>query len=251
MLAYLKKVIPDPKPRSAKWLSTSVSRKNWTSNAAQLSSAEYHTNNLLNPVLFEETAFMIPNNAIAIEIAPHGLLQAILRRSLNEGVTNIALTKRGHKNNVEMLLQGIGKMYEAGMQPQLANLYPKVEFPVSRGTPKISPLVRWEHSDDWYVTSYRMQEKFVSGERVVQVTLSDKNFEWLAGHVIDGRNLIPPTAYLTLIWETFGMLREELYTEVPVVFEDVKFLRATTIPKKSAVELTLMVQKGEIGISEL
>ncbi|XP_015515781.2 fatty acid synthase [Neodiprion lecontei] len=244
LLNYLQKVIPDPKPRSQKWLSTSVPRNKWNTTSARLCSAEYHTNNLLSPVLFEETSNLIPTNAITIEIAPHGLLQAILRRSLDENVTNVALTKRGHKDNTQVLLQAVGKLYEVGLHPNLADLYPKIEYPVSNGTPMISPLVRWEHSDDWYVTCYRMQEKITSGERMVEVTLADEDFEWMAGHVIDGRNLFPATGYLVLIWETVGMMRGELYTEVSVVFEDVRFHRATTIPKEGSVELTLMVQKG-------
>lgn len=78
----------------------------------------------------------------------------------------------------------------------------------------------------------------------MDVTLADEDFEFVVGHVIDGRNLFPATGYLTLIWETVGMMRGELYTEVSVVFEDVKFLRATTVPKEGAVQFTLMVQKG-------
>lgn len=112
----------------------------------------------------------------------------------------------------------------------------------------ISHLIKWDHRDDWYVTSYRLQEKIQSGERVVEVTLADEDFEYIAGHVIDGRNLFPATGYLTLIWETVGMMRGELYTEVPVIFEDVKFLRATTVPKEGGVEFTLMVQKGLLKI---
>lgn len=119
LLAYLQKVIPNPKPRSSKWVSTSVPQSKWESAAARLSSAEYHTNNLLSPVLFEEASNLIPKNAIAIEIAPHGLLQAILKRSLGAGVANIPLTRRGHEDNVEVLLQGLGKLYNVGLQPQL------------------------------------------------------------------------------------------------------------------------------------
>lgn len=138
---YLTKVITDPKPRSRKWVSSSVPRSKWFTAAAKLSSAEYHTNNLLNPVLFEETARMIPKDAVTIEIAPHGLLQAIMRRSL-PGVTNIALTQRGHKDNTEVFLQAIGKLYNLGLQPDIAKLYPPIEYPVSCGTPMISPSIR-------------------------------------------------------------------------------------------------------------
>lgn len=119
LLGYLQKVIPTPKPRSNKWVSTSVPRSKWDTASARLSSAEYHTNNLLSPVLFDKSSALIQKDAITIEIAPHGLLQAILRRSLAPTVTNIALTMRGHEDNVEVLLQGLGKIYNVGLQPQV------------------------------------------------------------------------------------------------------------------------------------
>jgi fatty acid synthase len=72
-------------------------------------SAEYHTNNLLGAVLFEEASRHIPKNAIVIEVAPHGLLQAILRRSLSRECTNIALTQRAHPQALHFLLSAIGK----------------------------------------------------------------------------------------------------------------------------------------------
>lgn len=30
-------------------------------------------------------------------------------------------------------------------------LYPHVEYPVSRGTPSLAPLVTWDHTDTWFV----------------------------------------------------------------------------------------------------
>ncbi|XP_031637736.1 fatty acid synthase-like, partial [Contarinia nasturtii] len=77
LLAQLKEVIPVPKRRSDKWISSSVPKSEWDQEKNQLGSAEYYTNNLLKPVLFEEAAKNLPENAITIEIAPHGLLQAI------------------------------------------------------------------------------------------------------------------------------------------------------------------------------
>ncbi|KAK0070671.1 hypothetical protein PV325_000245, partial [Microctonus aethiopoides] len=108
----------------------------------------------------------------------------------------------------------------------------------------ISPLIKWDHSDDWYVTSYKVQDKITLGERTVEVTLTDEDYEYMAGHVIDGQNLLPVTGYLALVWQTVGMMKGKLYTEVSVVFQDVKFLRATTLPKEGIVTLTVMVQKG-------
>ncbi|CAH2232242.1 jg2964 [Pararge aegeria aegeria] len=244
LLKYLRQVIPDPKLRSERWLSTSVPQALWKDPKAELSSAEYHTNNLLSAVLFEETARLIPANAITIEIAPHGLLQAILRRSLKKDVINIPLTERKHPDNVQVLLTALGKLYEAGLNPHMANIYPHVQFPVSQGTPMISHLVEWEHSEDWYVTSYKAQEKMKSGERTVRMSIADEDSEFMAGHVVDGRNLYPATGYLVMVWETLGMMMGELHTEVSVVFENVRFQRATNIPKDGNLEFIVMIQKG-------
>lgn len=109
LLEYLRQIIPKPKARSSKWISTSAPEDKWDTEDAKLCSAQYHTNNLLGSVLFEEGAKYIPEDAIVIEIAPHGLLQAILKRSLTSGCTNIPLTQRGNKNGLEFLLSAIGK----------------------------------------------------------------------------------------------------------------------------------------------
>jgi fatty acid synthase len=106
---FYAQLIPQPKPRSSRWVCSSVQPSTWNSPAVKYSSAEYHTNNLLNAVYFDEASHQIPHNAITIEIAPHGLLQAILKRSLNEGITNIALTQRGHPDGTEFLLTALGR----------------------------------------------------------------------------------------------------------------------------------------------
>ena len=104
----LEDVIPNPKPRSPKWISTSIPESAWSTPLAQFSSAAYHVNNLLSPVLFYEGIQHIPNDAVVIEIAPHALLQPILKRALGPNVTNVGLVRRGHENNVQFFLSNIG-----------------------------------------------------------------------------------------------------------------------------------------------
>lgn len=108
LLKYLKEVLPQAVARSSKWVSTSNPEENWGTDLAKHSSAEYHTNNLLSSVLFEEGSKHIPKDSVLIEIAPHGLLQAILKRSVKTA-TNVPLTQRGSKSGVEFLLQSFGK----------------------------------------------------------------------------------------------------------------------------------------------
>jgi len=81
----------------------------WKSDLAKYSSPEYHTNNLLSSVLFEDVLRHIPSDSIVIEIAPHGLLQAILKEALPETVTNLPLTKRMFGDSVRFLLTAIGR----------------------------------------------------------------------------------------------------------------------------------------------
>lgn len=107
LLMHLQNLIKVPKQRSKKWLSTSVPQKKWNDLQHQFCSAEYLTNNLLNPVLFEEVMKLLSLNVITIEIAPHGLLQSILRKGLPES-QNIALTKRG-TSDINFFLSALGK----------------------------------------------------------------------------------------------------------------------------------------------
>lgn len=142
LLLNLNKVISQPKRRSPKWISTSIPRSEWSTLASKLSSADYHTRSILNTVLFEQTMHLISNNAVTIEIGPD-VLQHVLKESFPE-MTNVVLTRCIEQNVDIVTLQGIGRLYNCGLQPQVANLYPPVEFPVSRGTPMISPSIRYE-----------------------------------------------------------------------------------------------------------
>lgn len=40
-------------------------------------------------------------------------------------------------------------MYTSGINPKIERLYPKVTFPVSRGTPTICDFPLWDHNVQW------------------------------------------------------------------------------------------------------
>lgn len=108
LLKRLKDIIPEPKKKSEKWLSSSVPKNRWDHEENRYSSPEYHTNNLLSSVLFEESMALLPANALTIEFAPHGLLQAILKNGMPNGV-HVPLTQRGNKSNLNYFLNALGK----------------------------------------------------------------------------------------------------------------------------------------------
>ncbi|KAJ1528633.1 hypothetical protein ONE63_007028 [Megalurothrips usitatus] len=142
----LRSVIPEPRPRSPRWLSTSVPEERWGEAEARYCSPEYQTNNLLRPVLFEEVLAHVPDDAVLLEVAPHGLLQPILKRALPQ-CHHLSLTQRGAADGLHFLLEAIGGLYCLGQDPVVSALCPDVEFPVSRGTPSLAPLVSWDHAE--------------------------------------------------------------------------------------------------------
>ncbi|KOB68998.1 Uncharacterized protein OBRU01_17435, partial [Operophtera brumata] len=148
LLAKMKEFLKDPKTRSKKWLSTCFLPENWTNAICQYASPEYFTHNILNTVYFEETAKFIPVDAIVIEIAPHGLMQAIIKRS-HVNCIHVPLTRRDEKDNVLFMLKAIGTLYQAGLNPDVDAIYPVVDFPVSTETPVLSHFVEWDHSEEW------------------------------------------------------------------------------------------------------
>jgi len=95
-----------------------------------------------------------------------------------------------------------------------------------------------------------MEKKNTSGDRIVTLSTINEDFEYMIGHVIDEKNLIPATGYLAMVWETMGMLHAEIYTEISVVFEDVNFIRAIHIPKEGEIQLAVMIQKGNFIVSD-
>uniref|UniRef100_A0AAR5P2C7 Malonyl-CoA:ACP transacylase (MAT) domain-containing protein n=1 Tax=Dendroctonus ponderosae TaxID=77166 RepID=A0AAR5P2C7_DENPD len=240
VLKYLKEIIRTPVKRSSKWISTSNLEENWNTELALHSSAEYHTNNLLSSVYFEEGLKHIPKDAILIEIAPHGLLQAILKRSVKSGCTNIPLTQRGSKSAVEFLLTALGKMYLAGMDLSIANIYPRVQYPVGRGTHSLASLVHWNHTEMWRTG---LEDKLHSLFSIIdlQVTLNSEEFRECVGHQLDDDIILPCSFYLNIAYQMVANISTE---RKEIVFENLHFKKTLTIPKIGSVPLHGMVQKG-------
>ena len=87
-------------------------------------------------------------------------------------------------------------MFLNGLTLPIERLYPKVEFPVSRGTPMIAPLIKWDHTEDWFVMKFFVQKGGHSGERKVAVSLDADAY--MSGHIIDGELI-----YLSLLQHFF------------------------------------------------
>ncbi|CAG9811694.1 unnamed protein product [Chironomus riparius] len=242
LLARLNEIIKNPKERSSKWLSTSIPKDLLDQEQhSNLSSAEYHTNNLLNPVLFQEALDMLPKDALTIEIAPSGLLQAILRRALPDGV-HVSLTKKNEKENSINLMASLGKIFQNGVDMDISKLYPLVEFPVSRGTPMISPLIKWDHRHSY--DEFRYEDVEVNEMKLV-INPRDPNFEYLTGHKIEGAIVFPASGYLQLAYRIAAAHHKKRIEDLDVEYEDVKFLNACFLSVDKTTILNITYQSGD------
>jgi fatty acid synthase, animal type len=75
------------------------------------------------------------------------------------------------------------RIYQNGIDIEVSNLYPPVEFPVSRTTPMIAPLIEWDHSENHFFLKH--EDKVVT-EKVFLIDLNDIDYSFVEGHTIDG-----------------------------------------------------------------
>ncbi|XP_063635796.1 fatty acid synthase-like [Cydia splendana] len=245
----LQEVIPSPKPRSARWLSSSIPQDKWDSDLARFSGADYIVNNQLSPVHFASVLQLVPPRAILVEIAPHALLQAVLKRALPEAV-HVPLVRKEAPDALVHLLAAVGKIYAAGAQPQVSRLYPAISWPVSHGTPGLASHISWDHSIEWSVVDPTTAAR--TGENLIEYDLTKPEDEFIAGHNIEGRVLFPATGYLTLIWRTIAKMNNQDIEQSAVVLENVTIRRATIMSREAPVRflVSLLDGTGEFKISE-
>lgn len=108
IIEYLRKIMPTQTQRSSKWISSSIPPEKWALDSSKDHTAEYHVNNLLSPVLFEEASAFLPKNAIIVEIGPHALLMSVMRKTFPQAV-HVPLTQRNSANSASFLMAAIGK----------------------------------------------------------------------------------------------------------------------------------------------
>ena len=123
----------------------------------------------------------------------------------------------------------------AGMDCNPLKIFPAVSYPVSRGTPMISPMIQWDHEQSWDVPSLEAFSAMGSGGKagcIFEIDVSeDSSDHYVVGHAIDGRVLYPATGYLVLVWRAMAKINGQMFEKMPIVLEDVHIHRATIIPK--------------------
>ena len=247
-----------PKQRSSRWISSSVPENKWNTPLALTSSPDYHVNNLCSPVLFQEALQHIPSNAITLELAPHCLLLAIIKRSLSTDCVHLNLMKRGTHDHVNYFYTNLGKLYNEGVNINIMSNYESIQYPVPVNVPFISPLIasQWDHSQQWKIPTFEMFTQSLGSAQQAkhEIDLNDSSeYSFIIGHQIDGRCLFPATGYLVLVWKTFAKLNNyEDYRQMSVLFEQVQIHRATicSLTNKVIFYVNILPTNGTFEIIE-
>ncbi|GAB6033131.1 hypothetical protein CHUAL_012740 [Chamberlinius hualienensis] len=253
LLEKVKALVPNPKPRTSRWISSSILESQWNSPLAATSSAEYHVNNLVSPVFFTNAMTHVPKDAVVIEVGAHSLLQAIVKRNLGSDFTYIGLQKK-NENGLNHFLTQIGKFYLTGHDVQVHNIFDPVPFPVPRGTKMISPLIKWDHSHTYDLIPFQTFMGCGGTQQTVEVSIENEesNDYYLIDHFVDGRVIHPGVGYLVMVWKAFARLKGKDYTKMPIVMENLAFHRATLLTKTALTKFSIGVMDagGEFEVSE-
>ncbi|CAL1290423.1 unnamed protein product [Larinioides sclopetarius] len=232
----MNELITDPKPRSERWISSSYPKSEWEKPECKIASGEYFVHNLTSRVLFKDAVKMIPSDAMIIEIGPHFLLQPLMKRNVGSKAVYLGLMKRNDESSIKFFLDSLGQMYNEGVNPKIERLYPPVKFPVARGTPMISNLIHWNHSETFNVPKYIPKSSVFSREFNFMRT-----DDYILDHKIDGKVLFPATGYIYLVWETLALNKHKNFEEVPIVVERFKIHKPTVITQNLRMKFSVNI----------
>lgn len=219
------------------------------------SSATYFAKSLVEPVDFFEAIKQVPKNTVFVELSPSNrLVEAIANSFESEhGVTCVELMKADNVLNEFVFLNTIGRLYTSGQNIELNQLYPAVQYPVTRNTDFISPIIRFDHSKPRFVTVF---PEYFNASTVKRSTYKETvtlagDYAYFSDHAVDGIVLYPATGYLYLAWKAIAQFHGvKDYLAFPVEFKQINISRATrlTADKETVLKCTYFHDTGSFVV---
>ncbi|KAK9916399.1 hypothetical protein WJX75_002178 [Coccomyxa subellipsoidea] len=241
--AALEALIPNPKPRSERWVSAAFPAGTEDPKAL-LCSAAYQVHAFRNRVQFTEAAAAIPKTAILLEIGPHGVLRSPLRQCRPE-VPYVATMKKGSDAS-QTVPDSVCELWRKGAAlswPVEELSKEATELPAEVA----AALVSWDHSGEYPLPNAWLSSGTVGFTKTFK--LDDPEHAFIADHNVDGRILMPATSYLVTAWEALATQQEKKMFELPVLFEDVSIVQAVPVaPGGSVTQGGDLIAEGKISV---
>ncbi|KAJ6222215.1 hypothetical protein RDWZM_000760 [Blomia tropicalis] len=227
--------ITKARPRTNRFVSSSYEKENWNDKLCIKPDGQYFGRNMLNQVRFYDAIKTAPKHTLFIEIGPTSQLKSPIMQSFDaeHDIRYVEMMRRGFADNAALFLKSLGTLYANGHNIELNLLYPPVQYPVSRHTEFVSPILRYDHSKPRMVPKY---PRFFSPSKTSRSTLEESisitTDPYVQDHAVDGMVLYPGTGYLYLAWKTIATYYGKDYMQFPVEFRKINISRATKLTDK-------------------
>ncbi|GAB2999405.1 type I polyketide synthase [Mycobacterium bourgelatii] len=217
---------------------------------------EYWCANVRRPVRFGDTieTLIDAGHRVFLEVGPHpvlsGNIRAILAAKAESGVA-IATLKRGEGDH-DRLLGAVGELYRAGClgrtAPGQSTLAPHLDLPSYPWQHKVlfaesrqAELERNGGADDRPLLGTR-----ATGHPMAWSTeLSVSRLPWLPDHLVDGKVVLPGTAYL----DAFLCAAAECTKHRSLTVESVRFSRLLLIDDHAVPTITVTAEPATMRLS--
>lgn len=184
--------------RSSNWLTTAVPAGRW--HELKNVDGDYYAAVLTSPSQINDALVYVPKNAAVLQLCSSLPLENVLRHRLGPDVTLLAPFEKNAKETLT-LFGMLGQLYMTGTNLDIEKLYTKVSYPVPRGTLPISPAIQWDHYKSCAVTKHPEYFNVIHANSAREIDTMQTAQQYLMGHVIDGRHLVPAVEYLRHVWE--------------------------------------------------
>jgi fatty acid synthase len=134
------------------------------------------------------------------------------------------------------------RLFEYGVDMNIAALYPAVNFPVSRGTPMISPKIKWNHSENHFVAHFDSKFELERFSKIMN--FESEEYAFLQDHIIDGKLIVAGACYFVIIWKLFALMHAVEFEKMKVTIKDVEMMRVTRILANEEIVISVSVQRG-------
>lgn len=192
LFKQLTEIIPTPKLRSSRWLSTSDLQNKYCD-------AQYHVTNILQSVFFYQALSPLPDDCVFLEIGPNdGMLGVVKRCRPSVFTKNVAcMSKKSAGSEVATVEKMYDQLWLSGVP---------CSSPATMRSHSEQPLLKrkkilWDHDDAMKVCSYK---DFETDRYKIIYDLQGKH-SFLMNHVVKDNIIVPGMCHLYTIWQCMGL----------------------------------------------